>query len=62
MITINMWSNGGAFSQEMEKGAEAWFDVQWIELMFNVGSSSTAKREGEICSSESSLGNPVSVK
>ena len=35
MIIMNMWSNGGSFSGEMEIGEEAWFDVQWVELMFN---------------------------
>jgi hypothetical protein len=56
-VILNMWSNGGNFSGQMESGDEAWFDVQWIELFFNT-TDTNLKSEGEqtICSADISPG------
>ncbi|KAF2785937.1 glycoside hydrolase family 16 protein [Melanomma pulvis-pyrius CBS 109.77] len=51
-ITLNLWSNGGNFSGEMGIGDEAWFDVQWIALFFNVTSSPDPQGGGTVCSAE----------
>jgi hypothetical protein len=55
-VTLNSWSNGGTFSGRMEIGEEAWFDVQWIELLFNTSSSADSQSEGSVCSAEASSG------
>lgn len=61
MIILNLWSNGGNFSGRMDTGNEAWFDIQWVELLFNTSTStSTISEDGEtVCSVESSPGSPV---
>jgi hypothetical protein len=61
MIILNMWSNGGNFSGQMKTGYQAWFDVQWVELLFNTTTSPGSQRGGTVCSAESSPGSPVPV-
>ncbi|PVI08462.1 glycoside hydrolase family 16 protein [Periconia macrospinosa] len=34
-LTINMWSDGGEWSGNMEQGGSAEFQIQWIEMAFN---------------------------
>ncbi|EUC29998.1 glycoside hydrolase family 16 protein [Bipolaris zeicola 26-R-13] len=58
-IILNLWSNGGNFSGRMDIGNEAWFDIQWVELLFNTTSTTVAKSSRTVCSVESSLGSPV---
>ncbi|EMD95355.1 glycoside hydrolase family 16 protein [Bipolaris maydis ATCC 48331] len=59
MIILNLWSNGGSFSGRMDTGNEAWFDIQWVELLFNTTATTAAKSSGTVCSVESSPGSPV---
>jgi beta-glucanase (GH16 family) len=59
MIILNMWSNGGNFSGRMQTGGEAWFDIQWVELLFNTTTSANSKGGGTVCSAEHSPGSPV---
>jgi hypothetical protein len=58
-IILNIWSNGGIFSGRMDTGNEAWFDIQWVELVFNTTSASNTQSGGTACSVESALGSPV---
>jgi beta-glucanase (GH16 family) len=58
-IILNMWSNSGDFSAAMQPGDEAWFDVQWIELLYNTTTAASEEQDGDICSIESALGSPV---
>jgi beta-glucanase (GH16 family) len=59
MIILNLWSNGGNFSGRMDEGEEAWFDIQWVELLFNTTGSSNTQSKGTVCEVESALGSPV---
>lgn len=59
MIILNLWSNGGNFSGRMNTGNDAWFDIQWVELLFNTTDSTAIKSSRTVCSVESSLGSPV---
>ncbi|KAF1830396.1 concanavalin A-like lectin/glucanase [Decorospora gaudefroyi] len=59
MIILNLWSNGGNFSGRMDTGGEAWFDIQWVELLFNATAGSEVQYDETACSVESSLGSPV---
>lgn len=34
-LTLNMWSDGGEWSGEMEVGGVAELQVQWVEVVFN---------------------------
>ncbi|EUC41592.1 glycoside hydrolase family 16 protein [Bipolaris oryzae ATCC 44560] len=58
-IILNLWSNGGNFSGRMDIGNEAWFDIQWVELLFNTTTTTVDKTSRTVCSVESSLGSPV---
>lgn len=58
-IILNMWSNGGDFSRSMQPGDEAWFEVQWIELLYNTTAMASEGQEGDICSVEFAPGTPV---
>ncbi|CAN9456787.1 unnamed protein product [Alternaria alternata] len=59
MIILSLWSNGGTFSGRMDIGQDAWFDVQWVELLFNTSGSASTDTSGTVCSVESSLGSPT---
>ena len=59
MIILSLWSNGGTFSGRMGTGQEAWFDIQWVELLFNTSASTSTDPDGTVCSVESSPGSPV---
>jgi len=59
MIILSLWSNGGTFSGRMDTGQEAWFDIQWVELLFNTSASTSTDPDGTVCSVESSPGSPV---
>ena len=59
MIILSLWSNGGTFSGRMDVGQDAWFDVQWVELLFNTSASASPDTSGTVCSVESSLGSPT---
>ncbi|CAN9419696.1 unnamed protein product [Alternaria alternata] len=59
MIILSLWSNGGTFSGRMDIGQDAWFDVQWVELLFNTSTSTNTDASGTVCSVESSLGSPT---
>jgi beta-glucanase (GH16 family) len=58
-IILNLWSNGGNFSGRMDTGDEAWFEIQWVELLFNATGTTVARSSGTVCSVESSPGSPV---
>ena len=60
-IILNMWSNGGDFSGKMKPGDEAWFEIQWIELVYNTTNVASEEQEegGEVCSIEFAPGSPV---
>ncbi|USP74896.1 glycoside hydrolase family 16 protein [Curvularia clavata] len=58
-IILNVWSNGGNFSGRMNFNEEAWFDIQWVELLFNISTTTVAKGGGTVCSVESSPGSLV---
>ena len=58
-IILNLWSNGGNFSGRMTTGEEAWFDIQWVELVFNSTASPSLQKKGTACSVEKSPGSPV---
>lgn len=60
-VTLNLWSNGGRFSSVMKPGGNAYFDIQWVELLFNVSGSSTSRNGGDLCSPENALGSPTPV-
>jgi hypothetical protein len=34
-LVMNMWSDGGEWSGDMEVGESAEFQIQWVELVFN---------------------------
>lgn len=34
-LVLNMWSNGGTWSDNMTTGGHAEFQIQWIEMTFN---------------------------
>lgn len=60
-VILNMWSNGGSFSGRMKTGAEAWLDVQWIEMAYNTSTQTSASSEGQqsvLCSVEKEVGSP----
>jgi beta-glucanase (GH16 family) len=59
MVILNLWSNGGNFSGRMDTGAEAWMDIQWVELLFNTTGSPGTQSGGTVCEVESKLGEPV---
>ncbi|CAN9442103.1 unnamed protein product [Alternaria alternata] len=59
MIILSLWSNGGTFSGRMDVGQDAWFDVQWVELLFNTSANASPDTSGTVCSVESSLGSPT---
>jgi hypothetical protein len=59
MIILSLWSNGGTFSGRMDTGKDAWFDIQWVELLFNMSASPSTNTGGTVCSVESSPGSPV---
>lgn len=59
MIILSLWSNGGTFSGRMGTGQEAWFDIQWVELLFNTSAIASTEPDGTVCSVESSPGSPV---
>ncbi|CAA9957150.1 Glycoside hydrolase family 16 protein [Pyrenophora teres f. maculata] len=58
-IILNLWSNGGNFSGRMATGEEAWFDIQWVELLFNTTASPSSQDKGTACSVEKTPGSPV---
>lgn len=58
-IILNLWSNGGNFSGRMGAGEEAWFDIQWVELVFNTTASPSLQEKGTACSVEKTPGSPV---
>ncbi|KAL4916786.1 concanavalin A-like lectin/glucanase domain-containing protein [Aspergillus aurantiobrunneus] len=37
---MNMWGDGGSWSGAMSIGSAAYFEIQWIDILFNVSDSS----------------------
>lgn len=35
-LAINLWSNGGSWSGEMDIGSLAYMDLEWIEMVYNI--------------------------
>ncbi|KAI0127802.1 concanavalin A-like lectin/glucanase domain-containing protein [Xylariales sp. AK1849] len=35
MIIFNSWSDGAPWNGNMSEGAQAYFQIRWIELVFN---------------------------
>jgi hypothetical protein len=42
-MVLNMWSDGGEWSGDMEVGDNAEFHIQWIEMTFNTSGPYTGK-------------------
>lgn len=61
MFILNMWSNGGAWSGDMEVGMKAVLQVQWVEMAFNVSGESAGSSSSDrmVCSIEKKVGMPM---
>ncbi|KAF2112781.1 concanavalin A-like lectin/glucanase domain-containing protein [Lophiotrema nucula] len=59
MVIMSLWSNGGNFSGQMNTGDEAWFDVKWVELLFNTTTTPDTRGGGRVCSADSPSGPPI---
>ncbi|KAL2849685.1 concanavalin A-like lectin/glucanase domain-containing protein [Aspergillus pseudodeflectus] len=35
LAILNMWGNGGVWTGEMDVGAAAYLDIEWIEILYN---------------------------
>ena len=46
-IYINMWSANSTWSGNMDIGESAEFDIQWIELLFNITDAPTSLSSGD---------------
>ncbi|RSL92362.1 hypothetical protein CEP52_013842 [Fusarium oligoseptatum] len=59
-VYINMWSNGGSFSGEMEVGANATLEIQWIQMAFNASDveAESVPQGSLICSIEDGTAEP----
>jgi hypothetical protein len=60
-FNINMWSNGGEWSGEMQDGGEARVDVEWVEMVFNVsGAAALPGACAKVCGvdGQAGLGSP----
>lgn len=42
-LVLNMWSDGGLWTQEMAIGSTAQLDVQWVEVVFDTYPAATSK-------------------
>ncbi|PGH27510.1 hypothetical protein AJ80_00751 [Polytolypa hystricis UAMH7299] len=56
-IYIDMWGSNSSWVGEMPIGGEAWFDIQWIELLFNASTPSprAKDREQKLCTPDSDM-------
>ncbi|XWW93414.1 hypothetical protein V2A60_001347 [Cordyceps javanica] len=61
LILLNTWSDGGLWTGQMAAGGEAFQNVQWIEILYNVLTSGA--QCNRICSIDKSpqVGKPVRV-
>ncbi|KAK0787241.1 hypothetical protein LTR75_012943 [Friedmanniomyces endolithicus] len=59
-VILDMWSNGGSFSGDMDVGGRAVMEVQWIEMAFNVSGGSVGQG-GTVCDIGKVVGSPVPV-
>ncbi|KAK0857165.1 hypothetical protein LTR87_017874 [Friedmanniomyces endolithicus] len=59
-VILDMWSNGGSFSGDMDVGGRAVMEVQWIEMAFNVSGGSVGQG-GTVCDIDKVVGSPVPV-
>ncbi|KAK0249955.1 hypothetical protein LTR91_024004 [Friedmanniomyces endolithicus] len=59
-VILDMWSNGGLFSGDMDLGGRAVMEVQWIEMAFNVSGGSVGQG-GTVCDIDKAVGSPVPV-
>lgn len=48
-VLLNVWSDGGVWSGEMEVGAEAEMQIRWLDLTFNSTSPRQPERGGGAC-------------
>lgn len=62
-VVVNMWSDGGLWSGNMSVGNEAEFQIQWIEMVFNMpdadADASSRRGKGVVCSVDEMVGTPV---
>lgn len=64
MFIVNMWSNGGSWSGNMEVGKDAILQIQWVEMAFNVsGKGATSSSSNKmLCSIEEKVGTPMEAR
>ncbi|RFU31540.1 hypothetical protein B7463_g4837, partial [Scytalidium lignicola] len=55
-IVVNMWSDGGLWSGEMDVGQEVVLQIRWIEVAFNTSSNSGYEIASDYVGSEGALG------
>ena len=63
-IMFNSWSDGGSWSGNMTRNAAAYFQMQWIEILFNSTDPVYPARQGvcqNVCSVDvgPNIGQPV---
>lgn len=50
-MIFNTWSDGGFWTQNMTTGGEAFMDIQWIQMVYNVSDTKEKKKRDEADSS-----------
>ena len=61
-MVLNMWSDGGEWSGDMEVGDNAEFHIQWIEMTFNTSGPYTGKPQEDKRDTTSLFGRKRSEK
>lgn len=58
IVLLNAWSDGGEWTDKMPEGGEAYQNVQWIEILYNVADKASCNK---VCSVDKSpvVGKPV---
>jgi hypothetical protein len=63
LVMFNAWSDGGSWSGDMLVGAQAYLQIQWIEMVYNSTDAGAVKTGGcaNVCSIDetSKIGQPV---
>lgn len=58
-IVLNAWSDGGSWTGMMSEGGQAFQDIQWIEMAYNLADEGSCAR---VCSvDDGAVGSPVPV-
>jgi beta-glucanase (GH16 family) len=62
-VMFNTWSDGGSWSGDMQVGTEAYMQIRWIEMVYNITDPGAARPGGcrNVCSIDetSKVGTPV---